>query len=88
MNSEEQILVRCSSNHVCRSQESPVQDRSIAKEVRAGQLNRDNEENNPFRQGLRSAELGDLKSKQKLALRFRNGGKAPGNHVATSASAG
>lgn len=49
MNSEEQILVRRSSNHVCRSQESPVKDRGIAEEVRAGQLDRHDKENNPFR---------------------------------------
>jgi hypothetical protein len=63
MNSEEQVLVRRSSNHVCRSQEAPVKDRGIAEEVRAGQLDRHNEENNPFCQGLRAAELGDLKVK-------------------------
>lgn len=63
MNSQEQVLVRRSSNHVRRSQETPVKDRGIAEEVRASQLDRHNEENNPFRQGFRAAEFGDLKVK-------------------------
>lgn len=89
MDSEEQVLVRRSSNHVCRSQESPVKDRGIAEEIRACQLNRHDEENDPFRQGLGAAEFGDLKVK----IEVSNCGSGTvaryqGNNAATSATAG
>lgn len=65
MNSEEQVLVRRSSNYVCRSQEPPVKDGGIAEEICACQLNRHNEENDPFCQGFRATEFGDLKVKNR-----------------------
>lgn len=89
MNSEEQVLVRRSSNHVCRSQEPPVEDGGIAEEIRACQLNRHNEENDPFRQWLRTTQFGDLKVKVEVSnCGSGTVARYQGNNVATSAPAG
>lgn len=60
MDSEEQVLVGGSSDHVCCSEELPVENGGIAEEVCAGKLESDDAEDDIFCERLRAAELCDL----------------------------
>ena len=60
VDSQEQVLVGGGSDHVCCSQELPVEDGSVTEEVCAGDLQGDNAEDDPFCERCRAAEFCNL----------------------------
>lgn len=60
MDSQEEVLVGGSSDHVCCSEELPVKHGRIAEKVCTGELERDDAENDIFGERFRTAELRDL----------------------------
>lgn len=60
MDGEEQVLVGGSSDHVCCSEELPVEHGGIAEKVCAGKLESDDAEDDIFCERLRAAKLCDL----------------------------
>lgn len=72
MDSEEQVLVGGSSDHVCCSEKLPVEHGGVAEEVGAGKLEGDNAEDDIFCERLRAAELCDLVPSIEVSNKFRD----------------
>jgi hypothetical protein len=60
MDSEEEVLIRRCTDHICRQEKPPGEHGSIAEKVCAAYLQRNDTEDHIFRQWLGSAELGYL----------------------------
>lgn len=60
VNRQKQILVRRGTDDVRCEEERPGDRMRVAEQVRAGDLERDDEENDPFRQWFWTAEFRDL----------------------------
>lgn len=60
MNGEEQVLVRGGPNNVAHGPELPGPEGGLPEEVGAGELQRDDEDDDVFGQRLGAAELRDL----------------------------
>lgn len=57
---KEEVLVGGGSKDVADEPELPVEERGVAERVSKGNLERDDAENDPFREWFRATELGDL----------------------------
>jgi len=60
MDGQKQVLVGCSADDVGSSNEFPVKRAGVGKSKGAQDLQRDNGEDEPFGQGFRPTQLGDL----------------------------
>lgn len=74
MDSEEQVLVGGSSDHVCCCEELPVKWGGVAEEVGAGELESNDAEDDIFCERLRATELRDLVPSIEVSskIRFRD----------------
>lgn len=61
MDGEEEVLVRCCADDIGREEEWPREEGLVAEGVDGRELDRDDEEDGPFCEGLGAAELGDLR---------------------------